>query len=45
MACSGAVITSTETVLYELLGEAGTPEFRALLPLFKESPTLHPSNP
>lgn len=45
MATSGAVITSTETVLYELLGEAGTPEFRALLPLFKENLTLRPSNP
>lgn len=45
MANSGAVITSTETVLCELLGEAGTPEFRALLPLFKENLTLHPSNP
>ncbi len=32
---SGAVITSTETVIYELLGEAGTPEFKSLLPLFK----------
>lgn len=32
---SGAVITSIEMVIYEMLREAGTPEFKALLPLFK----------
>ncbi|MEW6264375.1 MAG: hydrolase [Thermodesulfobacteriota bacterium] len=32
---SGAVITTTETVIYELLRRAGTPEFRAALKLVK----------
>lgn len=32
---AGAVITSTEMVVYELLKRAGTPEFRAALPLLK----------
>jgi len=32
---AGAVPTSTETVLYDLLGRAGTKEFRALAPLLK----------
>jgi nicotinamidase-related amidase len=32
---SGAVVTSTEMVAYELMGRAGTPEFKALLPLFR----------
>jgi nicotinamidase-related amidase len=32
---SGAVLTSTETVVYELLQQAGTPEFKALLPKIK----------
>lgn len=31
----GAVITTTETVVYQLLGEAGTDEFRALAPLLR----------
>jgi len=31
----GAVIGSTEMVAYEWLGRAGTPQFKALLPLFK----------
>ncbi len=30
MAAAGAVLTSTETALFELLGEAGTPEFKAI---------------
>lgn len=31
----GAGIVPTETVIYQLLGKAGTPEFKELLPLFK----------
>lgn len=37
MARAGAVITSTETVVFQLLGRAGTPEFKALAPLLKEA--------
>ena len=32
---AGAVISSTEMMLFELLNRAGTPEFRAALPLIK----------
>ena len=32
---AGATLTSTETVLFDLLGEAGTPEFKELAPLIK----------
>jgi hypothetical protein len=32
---AGATITSTETVLFDLLGTAGTPEFKELAPLIK----------
>jgi nicotinamidase-related amidase len=32
---AGAVISSTEMIIYELLNRAGTPEFRAALPLLK----------
>ena len=32
---SGAVLSSTEMAIYELLGAAGTPAFKALLPHFK----------
>jgi nicotinamidase-related amidase len=32
---SGAILTSTEMVVFEMLREAGTPEFKGLLPLFK----------
>lgn len=32
---AGAVVSSTEMVIYELLNRAGTPEFRAALPLLK----------
>lgn len=32
---AGAVLTSTETVLFDLLGAAGTPEFKELAPLIK----------
>lgn len=31
----GAVVVPTETIVYQLLERAGTPEFKALLPLFK----------
>lgn len=33
---AGAVVTTTESVLYELVGEAATDEFRALLRIVKE---------
>ena len=32
---SGATVSSTETVLFDLLGVAGTPEFKELAPLIK----------
>ncbi|MCU0572313.1 MAG: isochorismatase family protein [Syntrophobacteraceae bacterium] len=32
---AGAVISSTEMIVFELLNRAGTPEFRAALPLLK----------
>jgi hypothetical protein len=32
---AGAVISSTEMMIFELLNRAGTKEFRALLPLLK----------
>ncbi len=32
---SGATLTSTETVLFDLLGVAGTPEFKELSPLIR----------
>lgn len=32
---AGAIITSWEMVAYELMGRAGTPQFREALPLFK----------
>ena len=32
---AGAAVLPAETVVYQLLGRAGTPEFKALLPLFK----------
>jgi len=35
MAQAGATRTGTETVLFDLLGKAGTPEFKALAPLIK----------
>lgn len=37
MALAGAVVTSTETVVFQLLGRAGTPEFKALAPLLREA--------
>jgi isochorismate hydrolase len=35
MAAAGAVIASTEMVLFELLGEAGTAQFKQILELVK----------
>ena len=35
MSRAGVVITSTEMAIYELLGQAGTEEFKATLPLVK----------
>jgi isochorismate hydrolase len=35
MRARGVVLTSTEMLIYELLGKAGTEEFRATLPLVK----------
>jgi len=32
---AGAVLSSTEMMIYELLGKSGTPEFKAILPLLK----------
>ena len=32
---AGTVISSTEMIVYELLGKSGTPEFKALLPILK----------
>lgn len=32
---AGATISSTETILFDLLGAAGTPEFKAISPLLK----------
>ena len=35
MRASGCLVVPTETVIYHMLGKAGTPQFKALLPLFK----------
>jgi isochorismate hydrolase len=35
MEAAGALITTTEAAVFELLEEAGTPEFREILPLVK----------
>jgi nicotinamidase-related amidase len=35
MKAAGAIGTSAESAVFELLGEAGTPEFKALLPYLK----------
>ncbi len=32
---AGAAVLPTESIVYQLLGKAGTPQFKALLPLFK----------
>lgn len=31
----GCFVVPAETIIYQMLGEAGTPQFKALLPLFK----------
>ena len=36
MRAAGAVISSTEMVIFEILRQAGTDEFRATLPLVRE---------
>ena len=36
MRSAGVFVVPTETVIYQLLGKAGTPHFKALLPLFKQ---------
>jgi nicotinamidase-related amidase len=36
MRAAGAVISSTEMIIYELLGSSGTPAFKKLLPYLKE---------
>lgn len=33
---AGAVLSSTEMMVYELLGKSGTPEFKAVLPFLKQ---------
>ena len=33
---SGCLVVPSETVIYHMLGKAGTPQFKALLPLFKQ---------
>jgi nicotinamidase-related amidase len=38
---AGAVISSTEMIIYELLNRAGTPEFRAALPILKRASGVH----
>lgn len=35
MRATGATVTSTEAIVFDLLGTAGTPEFKALSPLVK----------
>jgi len=35
---AGVVVTTAESVIYEALGQAGTPEFRAVLDLVKAQP-------
>lgn len=37
---AGAVMSSTEMIIYELLNRAGTPEFRAALPILKRAAGL-----
>ena len=33
---AGAIISSTETIIYELLGGSGTPEFKQMLPYLRQ---------
>ena len=35
-ASAGALVVPTETVIYQLMGQSGTSEFKVLLPLFKD---------
>src|SRR5919201_1591482 len=35
MQAAGALISSAETIIYELMGGSGTPEFKAMLPYLK----------
>jgi len=35
MDSAGAVLSSTEMMIYELLGKSGTAEFKAILPLLR----------
>ncbi|MCX6006312.1 MAG: hypothetical protein NTZ34_03510 [Chloroflexi bacterium] len=35
LADAGAIITTTEIAIFQLLKKAGTPEFKAISPLFK----------
>ena len=37
---SGIILLSTEMIIYELLGEAGTPTFRTMLPFLKDPTTI-----
>ncbi len=39
MANSGAMIVTTEMLIYELLGRSDTPAFKQILPLIKSSAT------
>ncbi|MDI9388535.1 MAG: isochorismatase family protein [Synergistota bacterium] len=36
MRSAGALVLPTETAIYHLMGRSGTPEFKELLPLFKD---------
>jgi len=36
MASAGALVVPVETLVYQMLGRAGTAEFKAMLPFFKE---------
>ena len=36
MRSAGALILPVETVIYHIMERSGTPEFKALLPLFKD---------
>ena len=37
---SGVIVLSTEMIIYELMGEAGTPTFRTMLPYLKDPTTI-----
>jgi len=42
MRAAGAVISSTEMVVYEVLKRSDTAEFKAMLPYLRNSPVFHP---